>query len=250
MGCDIHCWAEKRVEGKWVLVTPQKGDASWSEFYNEKMSAMDWESENDASLHKARVDIGRNYDAFAILADVRNGRGFAGVKTGDGFRPILAERRGWPKDRSPLLESEDAIEHSPSWLTLRELNEYDWTQRTGQLGVVSLPEYVEWRDKRPHAAPEHYCGGISGKNRETLSPKDADNLLHIGERTIDGWTKRGMFYDPPAGHPATYVEVAWGETYSVAAGAFYEKTLPNLNEIAKREGAAADDFRIVFYFDS
>ena len=247
MGCDIHCWAEKRVDGKWLLVTPQKGDASWSEFYNERFH--DYVSETDCVRSQARIDFGRNYDAFAILADVRNGRGFAGIKTGDGFRPILAERRGWPEDRSAQLD-EEQIDHSPSWLTLRELNEYDWTQRTGQLGVISLPEYVKWRDKRPYTAPEHYCGCISGPKVETLSPKDADRLLRIGERTVEGWTQRGIFCDPPPGHPYTHVEVAWGETYAQAAGFFYEKTLPNLNEIAKREGVSADDFRIVFYFDS
>ena len=168
MGCDIHCWAEKRVDGKWLLVTPQKGDASWSEFYNERFH--DYVSETDCVRSQARIDFGRNYDAFAILADVRNGRGFAGIKTGDGFRPILAERRGWPEDRSAQLD-EEQIDHSPSWLTLRELNEYDWTQRTGQLGVISLPEYVKWRDKRPYTAPEHYCGCISGPkvSRETFT---------------------------------------------------------------------------------
>ena len=41
----------------------------------------------------------RHYDVFAILADVRNGYGFAGVRTGSGFDPI-APGRGLPSDLS------------------------------------------------------------------------------------------------------------------------------------------------------
>jgi hypothetical protein len=39
----------------------------------------------------------RSYDTFAMLANVRNGRGFAGIKTSDGF-PFIAEPRGLPDD--------------------------------------------------------------------------------------------------------------------------------------------------------
>lgn len=39
----------------------------------------------------------RHYQLFAVLADVRNGTGFAGVKTGDAVEPI-SEPRGYPLD--------------------------------------------------------------------------------------------------------------------------------------------------------
>lgn len=42
----------------------------------------------------------RNYDLFAALADVRNGVGFAGVKTGKAIEPI-AMPRGIPDDADP-----------------------------------------------------------------------------------------------------------------------------------------------------
>ena len=42
---------------------------------------------------------------FAILAGVRNGYGFAGCDTGDGFRPI-APPRGLPGDVSPEVAEE------------------------------------------------------------------------------------------------------------------------------------------------
>ena len=43
----------------------------------------------------------RNYRAFAVLADVRNGYGFAGFSTGDAVIPI-SEPRGLPDDMSPV----------------------------------------------------------------------------------------------------------------------------------------------------
>jgi len=48
----------------------------------------------------------RNYSLFAILASVRNGRGFGGVDTGSGFTPILGYDepcRGLPEDMSEGL---------------------------------------------------------------------------------------------------------------------------------------------------
>ncbi len=43
----------------------------------------------------------RSYNTFAMLADVRNGRGFAGIKTSDGF-PVIHEPRGLPSDLEML----------------------------------------------------------------------------------------------------------------------------------------------------
>lgn len=45
----------------------------------------------------------RSYNTFAMLADVRNGRGFAGIKTSDGF-PVIHEQRGLPEDLEMLDE--------------------------------------------------------------------------------------------------------------------------------------------------
>jgi len=67
MGTDIHSIAQVRVDGEWKTVA---------------------------------VGIGgdpRDYNLFAMLADVRNGRGFAGIKTTDPF-PVIHEQRGLPFD--------------------------------------------------------------------------------------------------------------------------------------------------------
>lgn len=55
----------------------------------------------------------RHYQLFAVLAGVRNGHGFARVRTGEAVKPI-AEPRGLPKDFALIDEGSHpltAIEH-------------------------------------------------------------------------------------------------------------------------------------------
>lgn len=75
MGCDIHFYVEKRINGIW-----QTAD-KWSADLDDDRPYVDYDD---------RFYRDRNYDLFGILADVRNGRGFAGVTTGEGFVPIAA----------------------------------------------------------------------------------------------------------------------------------------------------------------
>jgi hypothetical protein len=88
----------------------------------------------------------RDYWAFALLADVRNGVGFAGVDRGDivvvKYRP-----RGLPEDTS-IHDTGPEIEfgavgyiwlgdHDISWLTLPELKSIDLDQKITRRGVVN-----------------------------------------------------------------------------------------------------------------
>jgi len=45
------------------------------------------QQDNGSWKNAGEIDGNRNYDLFAILANVRNGHGFAGIKTGGGIRP-------------------------------------------------------------------------------------------------------------------------------------------------------------------
>ena len=129
----------------------------------------------------------RNYDAFAILAGVRNGRGFAGIVTGESFQPI-AEPRGLPKDLSSRLsavfrdgdgndsdwenkyeENKEQLgcgwggDHSHSWLTLRELIADDayWSREHVSRGVVGFSEILDMvRENR--SMPHAWSGAVSG----------------------------------------------------------------------------------------
>jgi hypothetical protein len=111
MGCDIHLYVERRTDSGWEHVPDHSDD--WRDTAN-------WYST-------------RNYNLFAILADVRNGHGFAGIKTGDGFIPIDYPR-GLPADVSTKVDAE-CVEwgidgHSHSHLTIAEILAFDWDQST------------------------------------------------------------------------------------------------------------------------
>lgn len=128
MGTNIHMVAEVRRDGQWRLVT----DTLWK--------GWDDRPTNQPYIH-------RNYDVFAILADVRNGRGFAGSVTGAGFNPI-SEPKGVPEDADPATVELDEWDyfknlgdHSFSWLTVAEMDAYDWDQVTTK--AFSEREYVK-----------------------------------------------------------------------------------------------------------
>ena len=65
MGTDIHAVVQHKVKGKWV---------TYAEGYPH-----------------------RRYDVFAVMANVRNGRGFAGCILNDGLK-VISEPKGLPED--------------------------------------------------------------------------------------------------------------------------------------------------------
>lgn len=252
MGTDIHFYVERR-DGP---------DAPWQ-------SADKWIDDGHGS-HVSYTDAfysDRNYDLFAILADVRNGRGFAGVKTGDGFVPIAAPR-GLPIDMSPELAAfmAQGIEHTPSWLTVAELMSYDWTQTTTKTGVVDLSELARWK---LDGSPNSWSGAIHGGGHVTIdaTPKliaRIDDILAntqiLGHdkklRTVNWWDLFHQNDDAMAAVNAKLCEnvpgaqrlgfqVSWGVAYYESAQQFLGCTLPRLWRLGTPENV-----RIVFYFDS
>lgn len=121
MGCDVHFYVEVKKDGAWQSADRWKNqaDAGENAYYD-----VDYDE---------RFYTSRNYNLFAILADVRNGYGFAGITTGEGFKPI-DEPRGVPNDASneykAIVKQWDGDGHSHSYFTVAELLAYDWTQKT------------------------------------------------------------------------------------------------------------------------
>lgn len=107
MGCDIHVIAEVKKNGKWEV---NKEEVFINPYYKEGETDYDWQK----TKFQADPDGGRSYDWFAILADVRNGFGFAGVSTGDGF-DVVAQPKGLPDDLSSegLIYFCDPVTHDP-----------------------------------------------------------------------------------------------------------------------------------------
>lgn len=226
MGCDIHFFVEKKVDGIWQLQgeieTNEDGDIRYSgpEFYD-----------------------GRNYNLFAILADVRNGRGFAGVKTGEGFNPI-DDARGVPEDASEnykrLVDAWEGDGHSHSYFTLRELLNYDWTQTTQLQGWVGMSEWARWscQDRAGGYGPREYCAAISGTAVKHVSMQEADALFQ-------GVDSAQVIRQ----NPTVFALAIWQAPYYGVAGSFMGETIPRLLGLAGGT-QHLDDVRIVFFFDS
>jgi len=249
MGCDIHCYAERRIDqsGDWSpMIEPVVGD--------------------DGQRRWPAVYHDRNYDIFAILANVRNGRGFAGIQTGEEFNfisepkglpdDLCSEYRhshgcetnedGEPADGSPYLCFGD---HSFSFLTLRELLSFDYDQIHVSYGVVDREEFDTFDDRRKFAEkyhgdsvnvqPQSWCGSVSGP---TVAVLEETEYRAVKENDQFG---EGINYQ---------VRTAWQLTYAHVMRRFFEVVVCPMLSDAVRRGIpiekALDQYRIVFGFDS
>lgn len=217
MGCDIHNYVEVKVNGKWKpIYKPVKHkEYSWTE---------------DAYAYN-----NRNYDLFAILANVRNGRGFAGCKTGDGFVPISMPK-GLPDDISyevkEQAESWDGDGHSHSFLTVKELLAYNWKgQTTTKQGIVSEEGYKAWKESG-NLYPFEWSDGIGGPNIITI-PEE----VYINKEYSKGTDVK------------LYISARWQVQYSDAVSSFIENQLENMKQLAEEYGGP-ENVRMVFWFDN
>jgi hypothetical protein len=127
MGCDIHPVVQVRKDGEWVSID-DKGPR---------------EEDRDPK-YRWPVLVGRYYALFAILANVRQGY------WEPDWIPISTPR-GLPVDFRMSDEAHPGItdhegeemwmgDHSWSWVTVKELNDYDWSQRASRGGIEESAE--------------------------------------------------------------------------------------------------------------
>jgi hypothetical protein len=281
MGSDIHSYAELRgPDGIWRAV----GEVFPYPYFHEDKPESDWQcwderGENEVEQHTDLWEHGpncwrdnhsktvqpivrRNYDLFAILANVRNGRGFAGVPTGSGFEPV-APNRGIPDDVDPRIKryydgwGSDA--HSATWLTLAELKKYDWHgQESTHIGVVparlrdDLMADMDSPDRtdEERARLQEVIDRIEtyekmqaeGRTapRQWSSWVDGRNILVMGD---EEYNKRKEIGDLPPGK-SIYVAIAWKTTYYESVSDFVDETIPLLEQIGD-----PDNVRVVCWFD-
>lgn len=233
MGTDIHLYVERRVNGAWVPCDTWEDDI--------------YEPGAKTVPYGKRFYNDRCYDLFGILANVRNGSGFAGCDTGDGFIPIC-EPRGLPDDLSQEIcaGASDFI-HTPSWLTLRELLDYDWTRTTNKRGWVNGPEYNDWvgcGGRSRDEGPKSWRGGIMGRDVEHITEQEMERRLQNildqfkGDRDCIGTAIKDLLGNK-------FCKVSWQIPYYRAAAGFLSETMPRLWRLG-----APEDVRIVFWFDS
>ena len=240
MGTDIHMACEVRRNGKWELVKDRVFKNSW---YNPD-GKYEWQ-QNECTY--IPYDL-RCYNLFAILAGVRNGSGFAGIRTGDYFNPI-ASPKGYPEDMCEELQRDiygeydkEAYgnrptlsgEHSASWLTLQELLDYDWEQMHRDCGYVNEDTYRDYIMKGKH--PKCWSGDIGGSSIVRISENEMVDLIQGRYPREDGKQYYTQCY---------FI----AKTYKDASGRFYDDVIPVLQTLIP-DGGTAEDVRLVFDFDS
>lgn len=187
------------------------------------------------------IEDDRNYRVFAMLAGVRNGYGFGGIKTHEPLAPI-SDPRGLPDDL--VLTGGDSItlsgykddepvefdywlgDHSHSWLTLSEIIAWDgWNKPLNMEGYLNAEEFS--RIEREGGSPDSWCGWVSGGGVVIVTPEEAR-----------------------AGAAHSHVHCAWSVPFIDYTGSFkawIDYCEKKYGHLLKDDPAAV---RIVFGFDS
>lgn len=237
MGCDIHFYVERRVDGVWATAD------KWTNEHGYKHVPYADEFYSD-----------RSYGLFAVLAGVRNSH---------DVTPI-AEPRGVPADACPeyLEASGDGDGHSHSYFTVAELLAFDWTQTITYTGVVNPSAWARLRDY-PAEGPSDWSVSVGGGNVRHYTPEQFEAAwvtlrerrgypevrhasahlrpAHGGNADLDEFTailSQGQDVSP-------YTTVQWAAPYYRPAAGFWSKTMPRMLALG-----APDDVRCCFFFDN
>jgi hypothetical protein len=264
VGCDIHCYAEVFNEktGKWEyrggFPCEWCGGTGKSHRYDpEKKEDVEepcWfcgnerkkSYEEDGIPYVERFYSSRSYYTFSILADVRNGRGFAGCQTGEGFNPICLPK-GMPEDASPEVAAEcerwEGDGHSHTWHTLADLLAFDWKQVTRNCGVVHAKVYDAWRKAGRKGSPSCSSGGVSGRDIVEVSNSEMDSLLDSG--ALQAELNLENEWAGPSGMKKHFTLVWWEEGYDECVRGFLKRI-----ELLKGLGVPPEHVRLVMWFDN
>ena len=132
MGCDIHIYVEKKVNGKWECIDDLKKDEDGF-----------FEIKGEEIYH------GRNYILFALLANVRN---YSGVEP-------ISEPKGLPVDLSDQVKEISDIwignSHSHSYLTLQELLNYDFETMIPDIGYILNETWEKFQETLKNGSPDY-----------------------------------------------------------------------------------------------
>lgn len=168
----------------------------------------------------------RNYVVFAVLGNVRNGHGFAGVYTHEPL-PHLSDRAGFPDDiTAESLAWFDCRggDHSDTHVMLRDVLRFDWSQPIRSGGVVTLEEFDHYLRV---GAPDNWAGDVSGGAVNFVSQEVA--IERVKRKNFD---------------PHTYVRITWQQPLRERCEAFIER----MKELAVTVGER--ECRLIFNFDS
>jgi hypothetical protein len=241
MGCDIHLYVERKIDGKWVTADKWTPDPYAEEGEESRLIVDD-----DNCFYSDR-----NYDLFAILADVRNLR-----NAGTGFNPISTPK-GLPADISPEVKGEsdkwDCDGHSHSWLTLAEIKAYDWNQVITHIRVVDVLGFAEFEQHgEPYTSSDDDLSNktnyISNEEMRERVAKYQPEIGKLASRPYALGTDWWEFQNKLRAEPVRYyTRVSWQANYADSAEAFLKETMPKLEALSYGN---PDNVRIVFWFDN
>jgi hypothetical protein len=236
MGCDIHIYVEKKIGDTWYPLTPPQ--------HNPYYEPGDEEEGGPWSQ-----PLTLEHRVFSMLAGVRNGHGFAGIKTGEPITPI-SEPRGLPDDVcAEIKEISDAWDidgHSHSHFTLAELDAVPWKQNEiHSCGWVDAAQFQVWEKE---GQPQQWCGDMTGDSvvkipndemRAMLALEGAD--LELPDNPYFGFAKL---------NGTTFLtQVEWSNSWAEIAGELLA-SMEKLRAAGAAEGFEPDQLRYTFWFDN
>lgn len=260
MGCDIHTCLEVRKDGKWAPLARMLPNKWYDKEAAEKAQAAGEEYWETPEIVETIYD-GRNYSLFAMLADVRNGRGFAGSDTGDGFLPI-AFPKGIPDDAHPntieFLNSYGVDGHSHTWHTLAALEKYNWDMVTKRRGIANAIEYAIFLRR---GRPLQWSSGVFGGSIRYVSNEEMAALCQLHKAILDPIADAHESNDNeffffmkarelPEELQSVFTKIQWEEPYRDCASSFLDTSIPRLRGLAEEEGVGPEDIRICMFFDN
>lgn len=183
MGCDIHAVIQVKARDR-------------------------WSTERVASTY-------RNYDTFAVLANVRNGEGFAGHKTGEKW-PYIDNPRGLPDDKNSIeiifnyrakvvcphcFNGEFLFgDHSWSHVSLKEMKDMegkldDMGNRTRCI-VVERQDYIDYKEHGKEFTS--WCTNVFGNGvyiveEDHFIPSDT-TMTHVRINESLHWKKQATLF--------------------------------------------------------
>lgn len=225
MGCDIHLRVEVKKGGDWRRAFPQW--PCWAlrgaraQQHDNTCYWCDGTGIDNRGFHD------RNYDLFAILADVRNGT------WGERFNPI-APHWGAPPDVSSetqaFIDEWGVDGHSLSWQTVAELDAYDWDQQYRYAPCVSVDAFVRMR-RNGKSEPDEWAAGMSGPE---LSVTAAESLV------------KDPAFEPGTRGVGAWVRYSWTKTYRECVGPDWFEFL----DACRKLDPNPENIRFVYFFDN
>ena len=158
MGCDINLYVEYKKE--LPIKNSNKREEKWvsGDYFKFNPFKDLWDGEEN--LERMELYGGRNYSLFATLAGVRDYT--------NSIIPV-SEPKGIPNDCCDYIREEKkrwgCDGHTHSWLTLKEIKEYQSTKPVlPRTGLLSPADVIEFDKNGTH--PKSWCQGTNQEGYE------------------------------------------------------------------------------------